>query len=131
VREREEAVGEDRFVVDHGRPALRSGATETVGYSWDGLVIGDHEHPHCLCKTVKDLDTGTRQHFVKFSVAGHTAGSMVDPEEENDLARRGDWSAAGRFRFRAVPKEAFDLYLNFVKTGNRAYLRQAGRLVEA
>lgn len=117
----------DQFTMNHSKPVLAGETEEVVGYSWDGLVIDNPEHPHCLCKTVKDSGTQTTRCCVKFNM---TTGRMVSPVEDGDLRRRGDWTAAGRYGFRSVTRTAFDLYLNFIKTNNAAYLRQAEREVD-
>jgi hypothetical protein len=119
----------DKFKVEHNRPSLAGEQGETVAYGQGGEVIDDPAGPACLAKSVKDAGTMTSRHFVKFSNVGPTAGGMLDPAEETDLDRRGDWTPAGRFTFRPVTKLAFDLYVRYLKTGNRAYLRQAEREV--
>jgi hypothetical protein len=97
----------DKFKVEHNRPSLAGEQGETVAYGQGGEVIDDPAGPACLAKSVKD----------------------AGPAEETDLDRRGDWTPAGRFTFRPVTKLAFDLYVRYLKTGNRAYLRQAEREV--
>lgn len=129
AREPRENIDLEQFRVDHNAPMLAGDRTETVGYGMDGLILYDPEVPACLAKWVKDDTTGTNRYYVKFSNVGPTAGSMVDPAEEGDLGRRGDWTANGRYSFRPVTKLAFDLYCKFLKTGSRAYLRQAAREV--
>jgi hypothetical protein len=128
-REKVQDIDLDRFRINHNEPSLAGDRTETIGYGMDGLVMNDPDVPACLAKWVKQLATGTTRYFVKFSNVGPTAGTMVDPAEETDMVRRGDWTASGRFSFRSVTRLAFDLYVNFLKTGNRAYLHQAGREV--
>lgn len=128
-RKPREEVDVDRFRVRHNDPTLGNDLTESIGYGIDGVVLSDTELPACLAKWVKQLGTGTTRYFVKFSNIGPTAGSMVNPDEETDLVRRGDWTANGRYSFRPVTKLAFDLYLKFLKSRNRAYILQASREV--
>lgn len=127
MRENPEEVDLGKFVVSHGTPTDARDGDEVTGHSWDGLVVPDPEHPNCLCKESRNRARGTRRYFVKFSVAGVNAGRMVDPNDDQDLARRGDWTANGRFEFRPVEQAAYDLYLRFIKTGNPAYRLQAER----
>lgn len=128
MREKEERVDPDKFRLNQGKPALAGDAKEIVGWSYDGLSILDPESPACLAKEEKQLQTGTVRYFVKYNAV---TGTMVDPDDDTNLARRGDWTANGRFPFRPVQKGAYDFYVRFLKTKNQAYLRQAGREAEA
>lgn len=126
-RQPEERIDFNKFIINHGKPSLSAGQVEEIGYGADGLIVNDTNAPSCLAKQVKQMDTNTTRYFVKFSNVGPTAGNMLDPNEETDLTRRGDWTANGRFSYRPVVKAAYDLYLQFLKTGNKAYYRQAAR----
>jgi hypothetical protein len=129
VRTNREEVDLKKFEVNHG-PHGEVQSVELAGYSFRGLPIDNPEAPECLCKKAKDPGTGTSRYFVKFVMAGSNAGNMIDPNDETDLKRRGDWTAAGHFGFRPVSQLAFDLYLKFLQTGNQAWRRQASRELE-
>lgn len=128
TRYREE-VDLERFQVDHSQAILANRPTQERGWGADGLPTDQTQDPACLAKEVFDPDTGRSRYYAKYCLIGPNAGSMVDPDDETDLRRRGDWTASGRFNFRPVEKLAYDLYVNFLKTRNRAYLRQAEREV--
>jgi hypothetical protein len=126
MRQSDQEIDYDKFKINNSKPSLVKGAVEEIGIGTDGLITTEVNSPACLAKTVKNIDTNSTRYFVKFSNVGPTSGTMVDPEE-NDLSRRGDWTAKGMFTFRAVNKAAYDFYVRFVQTKNKAYYHQAAR----
>ncbi len=114
----------EKFKVVPASPSIGIGEDKVVGYLSDCFLTDRPDSHSCVAKSVWQHDTKTTRYFVKYNAM---TGVMVDPDDDTNLARPGDWTSNGRFPFRPVTKTAFDLYLTFLKTKNQAYLRQAGR----
>lgn len=129
MRTQDEQVDLEKFKIDHNKPMLAGEAVVVTAYANGAVIIDNDSSPECLCKQVVDGGTKTTNYLVKYVMTGSNAGNMVDPNDDENLGKRGDWTSNGRFEFRRVTKTAFDLYLKFLLTDNKAHFRQAAREV--
>lgn len=86
-----------------------------IGYGERGQEVAADDLK-CVAKRSFDPSTKTTRFLVKRG----NDGSFYDP----NLTM---FSRKSPYYFRAVGKEAFELYLKFLKTGNAAYVRCAER----
>lgn len=107
-------------------PAEQQG--ETLGFNLSGEWTSNTNR--MVCKRVSADER--EAFFVKFAVEGPDRGHMLNPysiyfREGDDVrieARRGSM----RYEFKRVTKEAFELYLKFLKTKTTSYRTAAERL---
>ena len=103
---------------------VEDAALQVTGYAFGGKEV-DPESRDCVCKKVFDPNTQKRSYFLKFATAGPERGQLPNPQ-----GARWDVTslAKGRYEFRPVKVDDYDLYLAFLKSGNPVYFRQIGRM---
>lgn len=121
----------DQFVVDKKRAAIVDGEPEFTGYGRHGVSI-DANSEGCLARASVDQGTGRRRFFIKQSTSGPSSGSGILYNPVNDFLtaenRRFDAQRGlKRYDFKAASEKKFELYMQFLKTENLAYLRNAER----
>lgn len=110
------------FRMSADSPVL-SDSVSSVGYTWGGGEV-DAESNASHAKVTVNLDTKRVRHWIKFGVGGrcsleaHRMYNPLSPTFNN-----------GEYEYRPVKQEAFDLYLNFLKTQNLINLRNAERVI--
>ena len=93
-----------------------------------GNII-DSESKHSVAKNTKFLVTNTEKYFIKVCNAGINGGKFFDPLKDliQELNRHDSFSGRDRYSYKVVSKECFDYYMNYLKTKNISYLRNAER----
>jgi len=99
-----------------------------VGYT-KGAKEVDESSPECYARRTEATNPIDIQYFVRIDRTN--AGACFDPDSllTTNSSRasakvNGTWD---KYPFVQVNKDAFDLYLRFLKTTNRNYLVQANR----
>jgi hypothetical protein len=104
---------------------------QTVYYNEEGQSV--HEDKTAYAR--KDLDSkGGEKYYVKYNTSGVDAPHLANPDS---VFARGNLltqyiSSHGKplLDYKKVSKEVFDLYVRFLQTKNRAYYRNAERLLD-
>ena len=97
---------------------------ERVGYGRGG-ANSPPDDLSCFAKTLTD----TADKTVFYHVRRYNDGRLVDPAEFvlGAERKRDDGLGRDRYPFRVVRKEAFDAYLKYLRTNNKAYYHVANR----
>jgi hypothetical protein len=100
-------------------------SSTNFGQSGDEIALTDD----CFARATEDPETGHQRYFVSYCNHGNDSGQMRDPFSQWHTPNR-DIPAIGKklYSLREVTKEAFDLYLDFLKTGMEAARRNAQRV---
>lgn len=98
------------------------------GFTGDEVTETDK---NAVAKSLFFEDTKTSKFFVKVCSHGPESGLFFNPQvhHKETLYKFDNDKGRDRFSYRAVNKEAFDLYVKFLKTGNVSLLRNAQRSV--
>jgi hypothetical protein len=105
-------------------------ASITIGYGLHGKEVAVNLDK-CFAKEITG-GTGVTRFYIRVGTVGLEKNKFIDPnglfynagDEQKFESTRGE----RRYEFRQVNKEAFELYINFLKTGNQVWLRNAQRL---
>lgn len=104
---------------------------KTIGFTLEGEeTIPDSDN--CFCKQTQNLTTGSKKSYIKRGTFGPEGGKLYNPWSvfgvKNDHMKQREGRVA--FVFKQVPELAFKQYLEFLKTRNEAFLRNAQRSAE-
>lgn len=97
-------------------------------FNCDGNVIDDGSKLS-VAKNSKFLVTDTEKYFVKICTAGVNSSKFFDPLKDlpAELKRHDVYAGRDRYAYKPVSKECFDYYLNYLKTKNVSFLKNAER----
>lgn len=122
-----EQIDLTKFEIHPSKRLPADGPTSSGGISTDGKTV-DPARPECIVKWIVD-DAGRTRYFIKHCTTGHRSPAFFNPQaDDSDLLNQTN-SSTGRpkYEFRAVGFEVFEYFLNFLKSGNIAFLRNAER----
>mgnify|MGYP006277999271 CR=1 FL=1 len=105
-----------------------SNELEVAEYDITGNVISG-ESKLSVAKHTKFFVTNTEKFFVKVCTAGLNGSKFFDPLTNliEELKRHDLYAGRDRYSYKVVSKECFNHYLNYLKTKNISYLRNAER----
>ena len=97
-------------------------------YDTTGNIINEEEKLS-VAKNTKFLVTNTEKFFVKVCTAGVNGSKFFDPLTNliEELKRHDLYAGRDRYAYKVVSKECFNHYINYLKTKNISYLRNAER----
>lgn len=97
----------------------------------DTKGLGTSDLNRAVAKRV--LDREGIHHYIKFSTMGFDRGHMLNPYgmyfKQHELSAAESKIGKRKYEYRLVPSEAFQEYVEFLKTRNEAYLRNAERRI--
>lgn len=82
-----------------------------------------------IAKRSKFLITNTEKYFVKVCTFGINSSKMFDPLKDliDELKRHDVNTGRNRYAYKVVNKECFEFYMNYLKTKNVSFLKNAER----
>lgn len=103
---------------------------EIVGFAWGAEEI-DPEDANCLAKKIENKSRETTQYFVKMFRGNSGVRGFVNPIDPmftpSMLTKQHSHLGCAGAEFTKVSRQAFDLYLTFLRTKNSVFCRQAER----
>lgn len=98
-------------------------------YNWEGSCSRE-ESPNSIAKKVNDFDLGTYRYWIKRCNAGPEAGCLYNPMSSTfDIRSLNKVVNGGRklYEYKPVSEKCFSLYLEFIRTKNTLFLKNAER----
>jgi len=92
-----------------------------IGYAKNAVVV-DVNSPECLAK---ELGEEAKTYHVK--VDRSQGGFIYDPNEFTNSSVKIKGTNLEKFTFTTVSADTFDLYIKYLKSGNKSNLTQANR----
>lgn len=83
----------------------------------------------CVAKSLFFEETKSEKHYIRICSRGTESGLFFNPlvHGKGALHKKDEATGRDRFSFRAVSLASFNLYLQFLKSGNVSFLRNAQR----
>lgn len=106
----------------------KTNPVDVVAYDRKGGGVDPQSHG-CVARVSIHEKTGLEKYEVRVCTRGLDTGLFYNPatHHHDDLIRFDSHTGKMRFSWREVGKEAFENYVDFLKTGNAALLRLAQR----
>lgn len=118
---------EREFTID---PTKGAKAHSVTGYTFGAKEIAPDD-PDCIAKKSVEHGGGSARHWVKRATFGPDAGRLLNPHSPDypqfALHRVSRDRGLEQFEFKPVTPYCFAFYMEFLKSGNEAKLRQAER----
>lgn len=117
-----------QFYTDPNQAELLEASLERVGYDTTGDIIEPDDN-RCVARKITNPATGKSRFFVRYVIAGRRSGHMFDKDKDDVELLKSNRPRQGQspYQFKEVLRQAFDYYMEFLSTGNNAFVRRAER----
>jgi hypothetical protein len=101
-----------------------------IGYDKIGSECNAEDDISVAKKSIDEI-LNTEKFWIKICTNGINSGKFFDPSTNmlEELKRFDSYTGKLRYSYKLVNKECFELYLNYLKTKNNSFLKNAERMM--